>query len=277
MTAMRKVTLPSGVAVPALGQGTWYMGDDRGRRPRELAALRRGIDLGMTLIDTAEMYGSGAAEELVGEAIRGRRDEVFLVSKVLPSNADSRGTVDACRASLRRLGTDRIDLYLLHWRGGVPLAETVEAFEALVADGSIGSWGVSNLDVDDLADLPEGAIPQTDQVLYNLTRRGPEHALLPRCRDLAVPVMAYSPVEQGRLLGHDALRAVAAAHGRTPAQVALSWVLRHEDVIAIPKASSVAHVEENRAALDLCLTDDDLRTLDAAFPPPAGKEPLEIL
>ncbi|MCX4729087.1 aldo/keto reductase [Streptomyces sp. NBC_00963] len=277
MTAMRTVTLPSGAAVPALGQGTWYMGDDRARRPGELAALRRGIDLGMTLIDTAEMYGSGAAEELVGEAIRGRRDEVFLVSKVLPSNADARGTVDACRASLRRLGTDRIDLYLLHWRGGVPLAETVEAFEALVADGSIGSWGVSNLDVDDLDDLPEKARPQTDQVLYNLTRRGPEHALFPRCRDLSVPVMAYSPVEQGRLLGHEALRAVASAHGSTPAQVALSWVLRHEDVIAIPKASSVAHVEENRAALDLRLTDDDLRTLDAAFPPPARKEPLEIL
>lgn len=277
MTAVRTVTLPSGTQVPALGQGTWYMGDDRSRRAGELAALRRGIDLGMTLIDTAEMYGSGAAEELVGEAIRGRRDEVFLVSKVLPSNADARGTVDACRASLRRLGTDRIDLYLLHWRGGVPFAETVEAFESLVADGSIGSWGVSNLDVDDLADLPGGARLQTDQILYNLTRRGPEYALFPRCRELSVPVMAYSPIEQGRLLGHEALSAVASAHGKTPAQVALAWVLRHEDVIAIPKASSVAHVEENRAALDLRLTDDDLRTLDAAFPPPARKEPLDIL
>ncbi|WP_371789899.1 aldo/keto reductase [Streptomyces sp. NBC_01471] len=277
MTAIRTVTLPSGAAVPALGQGTWHMGDNRARRSEELAALRRGIDLGMTLIDTAEMYGSGAAEELVGEAIRGRRDEVFLVSKVLPSNADARGTFDACRTSLRRLGTDRIDLYLLHWRGGVPLAETVEAFEALVADGSIGSWGVSNLDADDLADLPDGARPETDQVLYNLTRRGPEYALLPRCRELSVPVMAYSPVEQGRLLGHEALRAVASAHGRTPAQVALAWVLRHGDVIAIPKASSIAHVEENRAALDLRLTDDDLRALDAAFPPPTRKEPLEML
>ncbi|WP_405774193.1 aldo/keto reductase [Streptomyces sp. NBC_00859] len=277
MTAVRTVTFPSGAEVPALGQGTWHMGDDRARRSGELAALRRGLDLGMTLIDTAEMYGSGAAEDLVGEAIRGRRDEVFLVSKVLPSNADARGTADACRASLRRLGTDRIDLYLLHWRGGVPLAETVEAFEALVADGSIGSWGVSNLDVDDLDDLPGGARPQTDQVLYNLSRRGPEYDLFPRCRDLSVPVMAYSPVEQGRLLGHDALRAVASAHGATPAQVALAWVLRHEDVIAIPKASTVAHVEENRAALDLRLTDDDLSALDAAFPPPGRKQPLEIL
>ncbi|MFE2376757.1 aldo/keto reductase [Streptomyces sp. NPDC059398] len=277
MTAVRTVTLPSGAAVPALGQGTWHMGDDPARRSGELTALRRGIDLGMTLIDTAEMYGSGAAEELVGEAIRGRRDEVFLVSKVLPSNADARGTVKACRASLRRLGTDRIDLYLLHWPGGVPLAETVEAFEALVADGSIGSWGVSNFDVDDLDGLPGGARPQTDQVLYNLTRRGPEHALLPRCRELSVPVMAYSPVEQGRLLGHQALGAVAAAQGSTPAQVALAWVLRHENVIAIPKASSAAHVEENRAALDLRLTDEDLRALDGAFPPPAGRGTLEML
>lgn len=277
MTAVRTVTLPSGVAVPALGQGTWHMGDDRARRSDELSSLRRGLDLGMTLIDTAEMYGSGSAEELVGEAIRGRRDEVFLVSKVLPSHADARGTVEACRSSLRRLGTDRIDLYLLHWRGAEPLAETVEAFESLEAEGSIGSWGVSNFDVDDLADLPEGAVPQTDQVLYNLTRRGPEYSLLPRCGELSVPVMAYSPVEQGRLLGHAALRQVAADHGKTPAQVALAWVLRRADVIAIPKASTVAHVEENRTALDLHLTEDDLRTLDAAFLPPVRKQPLDIL
>ncbi|MFE9253227.1 aldo/keto reductase [Streptomyces sp. NPDC007088] len=277
MPAVRTVTFPSGAAVPALGQGTWRLGDDPARRADELAALRRGVDLGMTLIDTAEMYGNGSAEELVGEAIRGRRDEVFLVSKVLPSNADARKTVAACRSSLRRLGTDRIDLYLLHWRGAVPLAETVEALEALVADGSVGAWGVSNFDVDDLADLPEGAGLQTDQVLYNLTRRGPEYSLLPRCGELAIPVMAYSPVEQGRLLGHEALRDVAAAHGRTPAQVALAWVLRRDDVIAIPKASTVAHVEDNRAALDLHLTDEDLRTLDAAFPPPTRKQPLDVL
>lgn len=277
MTEARTVTLPSGVPVPALGQGTWRMGDDPARRAEEIAALRRGIDLGMTLLDTAEMYGSGAAEELVGEAIRGRRDDVFLVSKVLPSHADSTGTAEACRASLRRLGTDRIDLYLLHWRGGVPLHETVDALESLVSEGSIGSWGVSNFDVSDLADLPEGARPQTDQVLYNLTRRGPEYDLLPRCRELSVPVMAYSPVEQGRVLGHKALAAVAEAHAATPAQVALAWVLRRDDVIAIPKASTTAHVEENRAALDLRLTDDDLRALDTAFPPPRGKQPLDIL
>ncbi|EPD93700.1 hypothetical protein HMPREF1486_03556 [Streptomyces sp. HPH0547] len=274
---MRTVTLPSGARVPALGQGTWHMGDDPSRRAEELDALRTGIDAGMTLIDTAEMYGSGASEELVGEAVAGRRDEVFLVSKVLPSHADRRGTLQACRASLRRLGTDRIDLYLLHWRGGVPLAETVEAFEDLVREGSIRHWGVSNLDADDLADLPAGAVPATDQILYNITRRGPEYDLLPRCRELSVPVMAYSPVEQGRLLGHEALRAVADAHGATPAQVALAWVLRHEDVIAIPKAASRAHVEENRAAADLTLTDEDLAALDAAFPPPTRKQPLEIL
>ncbi|MGE6737307.1 aldo/keto reductase, partial [Streptomyces sp. NPDC059900] len=198
-------------------------------------------------------------------------------SKVLPSNADARGTVEACHASLRRLGTDRIDLYLLHWRGGVPLAETVEALEGLVSRGSIGAWGVSNLDVDDLAELPEGALPQTDQVLYNLTRRGPEYDLFPWCRERSVPVMAYSPLEQGRLLGHQALESVAEAHGSSPLQVALAWVLRHDDVIAIPKASTAAHVEENHAALDVRLTDEDLKALDAAFPAPVRKEPLEIL
>ncbi|MBO8196170.1 aldo/keto reductase [Streptomyces oryzae] len=274
---MRTVNLPSGTPVPALGQGTWHMGDDPARRAQELDALRAGVDLGMTLIDTAEMYGSGAAEELVGEAVRGRRDEVFLVSKVLPSNADRRGTVESCRASLRRLGTDRIDLYLLHWRGGVPLPETVEALEGLVRAGDIRFWGVSNLDTDDLADLPEGAVPATDQVLYNLSRRGAEFELLPRCRELSVPLMAYSPVEQGRLLDHPALRRVADAHGATPAQVALAWVLRHDDVIAIPKASSRSHVEENRAAADLRLTEEDLAALDEAFPPPSRKRPLDIL
>jgi diketogulonate reductase-like aldo/keto reductase len=253
------------------------MGDDPARRSEELAALRRGFDLGLTLVDTAEMYGGGASEELVGEAIRGRRDEVFLVSKVLPSNADSRGTVDACRASLRRLGTDRIDLYLLHWWGGVPLAETVEAFEGLVGDGSIGAWGVSNLDVDDLEELPTGDLPETNQVLYNLTRRGPEYDLLPWCRERSVPVMAYSPLEQGRLLGHPALDSVAEAHGATPLQIALAWVLRDDNLIAIPKASTVAHVEANHAALALTLTDEDLKALDAAFPAPVRKQPLEML
>ncbi|MGW4948651.1 aldo/keto reductase [Streptomyces parvulus] len=277
MAGPRAVVLPGRVAVTALGQGTWGMGENPGRRAAEVSALRAGLDLGMTLVDTAEMYGDGAAEEVVAEAVAGRRDEVFLVSKVLPSHADARGVAEACRASLRRLRTDRIDLYLLHWRGAVPLEETVEAFESLEREGAIRSWGVSNLDVDDLADLPPGASPQTDQVLYNLSRRGPEHSLLPRCRELSIPVMAYSPVEQGRLLGHPALRDVAAAHGATPAQIALAWVLRHEDVIAIPKASSRAHVEENRTALDVVLTADDLAMLDRAFPPPEGKGPLEML
>ncbi|MFJ6701035.1 aldo/keto reductase [Streptomyces sp. NPDC091272] len=277
MTAARTVTFPSGTSVPALGQGTWHMGDRRADRAEELATLRRGLDLGMTLIDTAEMYGSGASEELVGEAIRGRRDEVFLVSKVLPSNAGRNDTVDACRASMRRLGTDRIDLYLLHWRGGVPLAETVEALEGLVRDGSIGGWGVSNLDVDDLDELPSGAALETNQILYNLTRRGPEYDLFDWCRARSVPVMAYSPLEQGRLGEHGALDSVARAHGVTPLQVALAWVLRHDDVIAIPKASTVAHVEDNHAALGLHLTDDDLRALDDAFPAPVRKRPLEIL
>ncbi|MFJ2740622.1 aldo/keto reductase [Streptomyces sp. NPDC087440] len=277
MTTARTVTFPSGASVPALGQGTWYMGDSRARRADELAALRRGIDLGMTLIDTAEMYGGGAAEELVGEAIRGRRDDVFLVSKVLPSNADARGTVDACRASLRRLGTDRIDLYLLHWRGGIPLAETVEALEGLVSDGSIGAWGVSNLDVDDLEELPAGDLPETNQILYNLTRRGPEYDLLPWCRKRSVPVMAYSPLEQGRLLGHPVLESVAEAHGATATQVALTWALRDDNVIAIPKAATVAHVEDNHAALGLALTAEDLSALDTAFPAPVRKQPLEML
>ncbi|MFF4209371.1 aldo/keto reductase [Streptomyces sp. NPDC001796] len=277
MADPRTVVLPSGVAVPVLGQGTWRMGEDPGRRSAEVSALRVGLDLGMTLIDTAEMYGDGAAEEVVAEAVAGRRDEVFLVSKVLPSHADARGVAEACRGSLRRLCTDRIDLYLLHWRGDVPLEETVEAFESLVREGAIGSWGVSNLDVEDLADLPSGAEPQTDQVLYNLSRRGPEHSLLPKCRALSIPVMAYSPVEQGRLLGNAALREVAAAHGATPAQIALAWVLRHDDVIAIPKASSREHVQENRAALQVDLTAEDLATLDRAFPPPRSRRPLEIL
>ncbi|MEV8128979.1 aldo/keto reductase [Streptomyces sp. NPDC085944] len=277
MAGPRAVVLPSGVEVTALGQGTWGMGENPGRRAAEVSALRTGLDLGMTLVDTAEMYGDGAAEEVVAEAVAGRRDEVFLVSKVLPSHADARGVAEACRASLRRLRTDRIDLYLLHWRGAVPLEETVEAFESLEREGAIRCWGVSNLDVDDLADLPPGASPQTDQVLYNLSRRGPEHSLLPRCRELSIPVMAYSPVEQGRLVGHPALRDVAAAHGATPAQIALAWILRHEDVIAIPKASSRAHVEENRTALDVVLTADDLAMLDRAFPPPEGKGPLEML
>ncbi len=276
------VTLPDGRAVPALGQGTWYLGETPSRRADELAALRTGLDLGLTLIDTAEMYGEGAAEELVGEAVAGRRDDVVLVSKVYPWHADARGTVEACRASLRRLGTDRLDLYLLHWRGGVPLAETAAALDALVQAGDVLGWGVSNLDVDDLRELDGvagglGSACQTDQVLYNLSRRGPEHELLPFLRGRGIATMAYSPVEQGRILGDPALRKVARRHGATPAQVALAWVLAGEGVVAIPRSGSTEHVRENAAARDVRLGAEDLAELDAAFPPPAGPVPLEML
>ena len=256
------------------------MGEDPALRRAELAALRRGLELGLSLLDTAEMYGDGAAEELVGEAIAGRRDGVFLVSKVLPQNASRAGTAAACERSLRRLRTDRIDLYLLHWRGPHPLAETVEALEGLVRSGKIRHWGVSNLDVDELEELVAvraGVHVQTDQVLYNLSRRGIEHDLLPWCRARGLHVTAYSPIEQGRLLGDRALREVARRNGATPAQVALAWVLRQDGVTAIPKAGTTAHVDENRRALDLRLSPEDLEALDRAYPPPRGKVPLEML
>jgi diketogulonate reductase-like aldo/keto reductase len=277
---MHTTKLPSGEAVPVLGQGTWGMGERPRRRADEIAALRTGLDLGMTLIDTAEMYGEGAAEQLVGEAIAGRRDDVFLVSKVLPENATLNGTIAACECSLRRLGTDRLDLYLLHWRGQVPLSETLEAFARLSRAGKIRYWGVSNFDVSDLEELtriPGGDAVATDQVLYNLTRRGIEYDLLPWCVEHQVPIMAYSPIEQGRLLGHAAIKRIASRHGVTAAQVALAWVLRQASVIAIPKASTEAHVRENRAALDLPLADEELAELDRAFPPPAGPRPLEMI
>lgn len=283
---MRTVKLPSGEAVPALGQGTWGMGEQARRAADEALALRLGLDLGLALIDTAEMYGDGGAEEVVADAIAGRRNEVFLVSKVLPENASRRGTIAACERSLRRLGTDRIDLYLLHWRGSVPLAETLAAFAELVEAGKIRHWGVSNLDTDDmdeldeldeLAGLPAGQTCATNQVLYNLTRRGIEFDLLPWCRKRSMPVMAYSPIEQGRMLGHPALESVAARHKASPAQIALAWLLRQPDMLVIPKATDPAHVRENRAALDLALTADDLADLDKAFPPPTRKRPLDML
>lgn len=273
--------LPSGEPIPTLGQGTWAMGEDARSRRTEADALRLGLDLGVTLIDTAEMYGDGGAEEVAAEAVRGRRDEVFLVSKVLPSNASRQGTLQACERSLRRLRTDRIDLYLLHWRGRHPLADTVRAFDDLKAAGKIRHWGVSNLDADDMAELagvPGGTAVATDQVLYNLTRRGIEHDLLPWCRERRVPVMAYSPIEQARMLRHPALAQVAARHGSTtPAQVALAWLLRQDAIIAIPKAADPAHVRENRAALDLRLTDEDAAELESAFPRPRSPGPLEML
>jgi len=277
---MQTVTLPSGETIPALGQGTWGMGEGRRSPVDEAAALRLGLDLGLTLIDTAEMYGDGGAEEVVAEAIAGRRDEVFVVSKVLPQNASRKRTVAACEQSLRRLGTDRIDLYLLHWRGGVPLAETLAGFAELMTAGKIRHWGVSNLDIDDmeeLAALPGGRECATNQVLYNLTRRGIEFDLLPWCRERHMPVMAYSPIEQGRMLGHKALETVAGRHNATPAQVALAWLLRQPGMLVIPRASSPVHVRENRAALDLILTANDLAELDRAFPPPTKKRPLEML
>ncbi|WP_143466989.1 aldo/keto reductase [Lentzea kentuckyensis] len=270
--------MPSGETIPALGMGTWMMAESPAKRSDEIAALQAGIDLGLTLIDTAEMYGSGAAESLVGEAVSGRRDEVFLVSKVLPSNASAKGAVRACEASLRRLGTDRLDLYLLHWRGRVPLAQTLDGFATLVSAGKIRHWGVSNLDLADLRELSElPGFCQTNQILYNLSRRGPEHDLLPWHASAGMPVMAYSPVEQGRLLGSPVLAEVAGRHGATPAQVALAWVLRLPYVNAIPKAGTVAHVRENAGALSVRLSSEDLADLDQAFPPPDGPEPLAML
>ena len=250
--AIRTIKLPSGELIPVLGQGTWGLAEDRRHRQDEIAALRLGLDLGMTLIDTAEMYADGAAEELVGEAIAGRRDDVFLVSKVLPNHATRRGTIAACEDSLRRLRTEQIDLYLLHWRGVIPLGDTLDAFASLVLAGKIRYWGVSNFDISDMKELvglPGGAFVATDQVLYNLMRRGIEYDLLPWCRQRRIPIMAYSPIEHGRLLGHPDLQEVAARHGATPAQVALAWLLRQEGLIAIPKAGTPAHVRENRAAV----------------------------
>jgi diketogulonate reductase-like aldo/keto reductase len=276
---MNRIHFPDGTQVPALGQGTWLMAEKPAQRADELAALRAGIELGLTLIDTAEMYADGQAEQLVGEAIGGLREQVFLVSKAYPQNASRRRLPLACEASLRRLGTDYLDLYLLHWRGSVPLAETVEAMEQLVAAGKIRRWGVSNLDTADLQELVAagGAACVTDQVLYNLTRRGPEHDLLPWLAAHSMPVMAYSPVEQGRLIGNPRLQEMAKNLGATPAQVALAWVLRQDQVMAIPKAGRVAHVQENRAAADLHLSASDLAALDAAFPRPSQRRPLEML
>jgi diketogulonate reductase-like aldo/keto reductase len=277
---MPSLRLPGGETIPVLGQGTWQMADSRNRRAEEIKALQAGADLGLTLIDTAEMYGSGAAEELVGEALAGRRDEIFIVSKVLPENAARQGTIKACERSLRRLRTDRIDLYLLHWRGSVPLSETVEGFEALKKRGSIRHWGVSNFDVDDieeLIELPDGKGVAANQVLYNLARRGIERDLIPWSRKFGLPIMAYSPVDQGRLLRHPALAEIGRRHNATPAQVALAWLCQQPCVCAIPKAGSVNHVTENHAALALRLSAPDMVAIDAAFPPPKRKVPLEMI
>jgi diketogulonate reductase-like aldo/keto reductase len=277
---MKTVTFPSGERVPALGQGTWNIGDSRAARAAEIATLRRGIDLGLTLIDTAEMYGDGRSEQLVAEAIAGRRDEVFIVSKVLPNHASRRGMTAACERSLKHLNTDRIDLYLLHWRGGVPFAETLEALTALQRAGKIRHYGVSNLD---LAETKEwwraagGEATATNQLLYNLSRRGIEWDLLPWLRERRVPVMAYSPLEQARLFKNAKFAALAKASSITPAQLALAWLLAQDGVMVIPKCSSVRRVEENAVARDIQLTDAQLAELDKIFPPPRGAQVLEML
>jgi aldehyde reductase len=276
---MKTVALPAGEEVPALGLGTWQLGD-RTDPSEELATLRLGLDLGATLIDTAEMYGDGSSEELVGEALSGRREEVFVVTKVYPHNATRKGAPAACERSLRRLRTDRIDLYLLHWRGSVPLAETMEAFMRLQTAGKIRYYGVSNLDRDDSGELLSvagGQKIQTNQVLYNLARRGIEWDLLPDLRERRIPIMAYSPIEQGRLLHDRKLVQFARGAGMTPAQVALAWLLAKDDVIAIPKTGRRDRLRENLGALDHELTALQLAELDQLFPPPGGPEPLEML
>ena len=276
----RLVTFADGTTVPALGQGTWEIGDDPSRRDAEQAALERGIDLGMTLIDTAELYGDGRAERLVGEVIAGRRDEVFLVSKVKPENASEMKMMLSCEKSLERLGVDRIDLYLLHWEGRVPLEETVDAFQELVDEGMIARWGVSNLDLrtmERLVDLDGGNDCAANQLLYNLGSRGVEFDLLPWMQARDMPMMAYSPLGRGGLLEHPLIVDIANRHDASPAQVALAAVLRHDGVIAIPKASSVEHVEANADALDIQFDAEDVERLDHAFPPPTHKMPLDII
>jgi diketogulonate reductase-like aldo/keto reductase len=277
---MKQVKLPSGEDVPAFGIGTWQMGDAAGARAEEIATIRLALDLGAKLIDTAEMYGEGKAEKLIAEAIRGRRDEAFIVSKVYPHNASRKAAVAACERSLARLDTDRIDLYLLHWRGSVPLAETMDAFMALKDAGKIRSYGVSNLDISDMEELwkvPGGSAVATNQVLYNLSRRGIEWSLLPWMRKHRIPVMAYSPVEQGRLLDNRKLADFARQSGMTPAQAALAWLLARDDVIAIPKTSRRNRLKENLGALDHPLTKPQLAELDRLFPPPKGPSSLDML
>lgn len=270
----------SGAVMPNLGLGTWRMGENEAAHREEVAALRLGLDLGLDLIDTAEMYAEGGAEAVVGDAITGRRDEVFLVSKVLPQNASYAGTLAACERSLKRLRVARLDLYLLHWPGAHPLEETLRAFTKLAEQGKIAHYGLSNVDLDELVraeGIPGGPRVGVNQVLYNLERRGIERRLIPWCASRNVAVMAYSPLEQGRLRPHEMLRRVALRHDASPAQVALAWTLRHDNVVAIPKASRLAHVRDNAKAADIVLTEEDLADIDRAFPKPRGDVPLETL
>jgi len=277
---MKTIPLPDGTTVPALGMGTWMMGESPQLREEEIATLRRGLDLGLGLIDTAEMYGEGASEALVGEAIRGRRDEVFLVSKVYPHNASATAMPKSCEASLQRLGVECLDLYLLHWSGRVPIEETVRTFEKLQTQGKIRRWGVSNLDMREMRALsatPGGDAVATNQVLYNLGRRGIEWDLLPWSLERSVPVMAYSPIEQGQILDNPGLCALAESLGLTPARLALAWLLHQEGIIAIPKTSTRAHLEDNARAADTMLDAETLAALDALFPPPDRATPLDML
>jgi diketogulonate reductase-like aldo/keto reductase len=277
---MQSISLANGTCVSRLGMGTWHMGEAARSKSAEVAALQLGLDLGMSLIDTAEMYGEGGAETVVGEAIAGRRESVYLVSKVYPHNASRAGTIAACERSLKRLRTDHMDLYLLHWRGAVPLPETVSAFEHLQRDGKIGAWGVSNFDTDDMAELsevPAGRHCIANQVLYHLGERGIEWQLLPQCRQANVMVMAYSPLGQGPLLDHKALASIARKHGVTSAAIALAFVLRQPGTVAIPKATSLDHVRANARAVDLKLDQQDLADLERAFPAPKRASPLAMI
>jgi diketogulonate reductase-like aldo/keto reductase len=277
---MKRVALPAGESVPALGIGTWRYGEDGRKRADEIATLRLALDLGVSLIDTAEMYGEGRSEELIGEAISGRRHEAFLVSKVYPHNATRRGAIVACERTLRRLGTDVLDLYLLHWRGTVPFTETLEAFVRLREAGKIRFYGVSNLDRDDMQEFwiePGGQGVQTNQLLYNLARRGIEWDLLPWLRERSIPTMAYSPIEQAQLIEDKRLIEFSRRHGMTPAQAALGWLLAKDDIIVIPKTSNPARLRENVGALEHPLTQQQLAELDRLFPAPSGHRPLEML
>lgn len=277
---MNTIKLPSGQTIPALGMGTWRMGENHQHRQQEVAALRRGLELGVKLIDTAEMYGEGGAEEVVAEAVKGRRPNVFLVSKVYPHNASKEGVIAACNRSLKRLNTDYLDLYLLHWRGTTPLSETLAAFETLKQAGKIENYGVSNFDIDDMKEvtyLSKAKSIAVNQVLYNLTRRGIELDLLPWCQERNIPIMAYSPIEQGRLMGHKLLKQIAKQKGASEAQVAIAWLLHQENVIVIPKASKITHVEQNYAACDIRLSQEDIAKLEMAFPQPDRPIPLQIL
>jgi diketogulonate reductase-like aldo/keto reductase len=282
-TAMKLVTLPDGTKLPVIGQGTWYMGDEGAKRHDEIQALRTGIDQDLQVIDTAEMYGDGRSERLVQEAIANRREKVFLISKVLPSNAGFDDVLAACNRSLDRLGTDYLDLYLLHWRGSIPLQETVAAFEELKQQGNIKRWGVSNFDTDDMKELWEtenGRNCAVNQVLYNLTARGIEYDLMPWLQDKDIPVMAYCPLAQGdreEILQNDAVRELAGTYDVSVSQIALAWTIQSGHVLSIPKAAQAAHVVENAKAAAITLTEDDMQKLNKEFPPPTSKVPLEVV